>query len=88
MVAAVFETTPGGTPVRAPDRDAARTPARPDQGVVFNLPRPRGYEGVAASQDHWSVDGLPQARMWDAGPKDLEKLDAKVFLRIFWRTAR
>jgi hypothetical protein len=81
-VEAVFETMSEGKPVRSPDHYAVTTPGRPDMPVAFNLPRSRGYEGMAASKDGKFLYALLEGALWDAEKKDLEKLDGRQYLRI------
>ncbi|MGL5114642.1 MAG: esterase-like activity of phytase family protein, partial [Beijerinckiaceae bacterium] len=81
-VEAVFETMLDGKPVRSPDHYAVTTPGRPDMPVAFNLPRSRGYEGMAASKDGKFLYALLEGPMWDVEKKELETLSGKQYLRI------
>lgn len=50
-VLAVFETKVDGKVVRSPDRPAVLTPTAPNVEVKFEVRRPKGFGGMAASQD-------------------------------------
>jgi hypothetical protein len=50
--------------------------------LTFNLPRSRGYEGMAASPDGKFLYGLLEGPLWDAERKALEIDNGREYLRI------
>ncbi len=81
-VLAVFETLVDGKPARSPDHPAITTPAAPNLALDFTVRRSRGFEGMASSPDGKKLYAMLEGAMWDAGTKDLEKLDGREYLRV------
>lgn len=88
-VQAVYPTLADGKPVMGPDNPAVTTPGAPNQPVVFNLQRSKGFEGLASSKDGKFLYGLLEGPLWVDANKDFEKTaDAKTALRILeWDVA-
>lgn len=82
-VLAVFETQVDGKPVRSPDHPAVRTPGVPGGEVKFQVPRSKGYEGMAASKDGRKLYPMFEGALWDETTKSLEALpNGKTYLRV------
>jgi hypothetical protein len=80
-VTGFWQTEIDGKPVRSPDHWAVRTPGSPG-AVAFELPRSKGYEGLAASPDGRFVYGLLEGPLWDAQANRGERNQDREFLRI------
>jgi hypothetical protein len=83
VVEAVIETQVEGRTVRSPDHYSIVTP-NPGQPVpnTVNLPRSRGYEGLAASPDGRFLYGMLEGPLFDHATGQLEARDGRQYLRI------
>jgi hypothetical protein len=79
-VTGFWQTELDGKPVRSPDHMAVRTPGAPGGAVEFNLPRSKGYEGMAASPDGRFLYAMLEGPMVVDGKPESE--DDREFLRV------
>lgn len=79
-VTGFWQTELEGRPVRSPDHFAVRTPGAPGGSVEFNLPRSKGYEGMAASPDGRFLYAMLEGPLSADGRPETE--DGREFVRV------
>lgn len=81
-VQAVYETQVDGKVVRSPDHPEVLTPGLPSEMVKFQVPRSKGYEGLASSPDGRMLYPMLEGPLWDEAANALESVDGKRYLRV------
>jgi hypothetical protein len=81
-VRAVFETQVDGKPVVSPDHPSVRTPNTPGSAVTFQLPRSKGFEGLAASPDGSKLYAMLEGALWDEARAAPETHNGQTALRV------
>lgn len=81
VVREFHETRIGDRLIRAPEHYALSMPSNPG-AVAFELPRSRGYEGMAVSPDARTLYPMFEGPLWDAQAGAPETDDGGAFLRI------
>jgi hypothetical protein len=79
-VTGFWQTELEGRPVRSPDHPAVRTPGLPGGAVEFNLPRSKGYEGMAASPDGRFLYAMLEGPLFVDGRPETE--NGREYLRV------
>jgi hypothetical protein len=79
-VTGVWATELDGKPLRSPDHPAVRTPGTPGGAVEFNLPRSKGYEGMAASPDGRFLYAMAEGPAFVDGKPETEQ--GREYLRV------
>ncbi|MFM1855591.1 MAG: hypothetical protein RLZ83_900 [Pseudomonadota bacterium] len=81
-VLAVFETQVDGKVVRSPDHPDVLTPGLPSELVKFQVPRSKGFEGMASSPDGRMLYPMLEGPIWDEAKNALETVDGRRYLRV------
>ncbi len=81
-VQAVFETKVDGKVVKSPDNPTQPSQGKPNGATRFNIPRSKGFEGMASSPDGKKLYPLLEGSVWDSDKKDYEKVEGAQYLRI------
>ena len=81
-VLAVFETRVDGKVVRSPDHPDVLTPGLPSELVKFQVPRSKGFEGMASSPDGRMLYPMLEGPIWDEAKNALETVDGRRYLRV------
>ena len=81
-VLAVFETRVDGKVVRSPDHPDVLTPGLPSELVKFQVPRSKGFEGMASSPDGRMLYPMLEGPIWDEATNALETVDGRRYLRV------
>ena len=79
-VTGFWPTELDGKPVRSPDNAWNRTPGLPGGAYEFNLPRSKGYEGMAASPDGKFLYAMLEGPVYADGKPEM--VDGREFLRV------
>ena len=79
-VTGFWPTELDGKPVRSPDNAALRTPGLPGGAYEFNLPRSKGYEGMAASPDGRFLYAMLEGPVYADGKPETDA--GREFLRV------
>lgn len=81
-VRAVFETQVDGKTMVSPDHPSVRTPNTPGGQTKFQLPRSKGFEGLAASADGSKLYAMLEGPLWDEARQAPETLNGQTVLRV------
>lgn len=78
----LFETKVDGKVIKSPDHYTLRTPNTPQDSVMFDIKRSKGFEGMAMSSDGSKLYALLEGPIWDHARKQYENDNNKNYLRI------
>ncbi len=81
-VLAVFETQVDGKVVRSPDHPDVSTPGLPNELVKFQVPRSKGFEGMASSPDGRMLYPMLEGPLWNETSNALESIGGQRYLRV------
>ena len=81
-ILAVFETKVDGKVVKSPDNPTQPSPGKPNGVTSFQVPRSKGFEGMASSPDGKKLYPMLEGAIWDKDKDDYETVDGAHCLRI------